>query len=119
MTDNTTNVTELLNNANQNEFESNEYIHKNIVNLDKSNVEELHLDIVEFNNGISKMSELCGMISALVNVGITPSMALSYISEKEVTEKVLSNGLETAKVNAEYEFKKLKSEYIDLQKQMI
>ena len=47
---------------------------------------EINYKTEEFQEGINEMSKKCGMITALINCGITPDMAFSYFIEKETME---------------------------------
>ena len=83
------------------ECSSSKYISENIVNIDKSDISEVRYDKSKFQKGIDKMSKLCGMITALVNVGITPDNALNYISESELNRQGTEATVEITKIQAE------------------
>lgn len=82
------------------EFENTEYISDNIIKLDTRNISSIFIDEKLFKDGVKNMSTLCGQISALCSVGITPSMALSYLNDKFTSEEINKNNLEISKLNA-------------------
>lgn len=86
--------------AGLNSEEGSKYIEQNIIGLDTSNI-DLQFDKKEFKKGVDKLSEICGSVTALVNVGITPDMALQYLSDRELTMKNLDNTYELSKLNTE------------------
>lgn len=85
------------------EFQNNntEYLEEYIKDINKDNIQDVQYDKDSFQKGISKMSKLCGMITALVNIGITPNEALSYISECELNKQGTEATLEITKIQAD------------------
>lgn len=77
------------------------YLSEYINEINKDNISDIQYDKSKFEKGISKMSKICGMITALVNVGITPDNALTYISEHELNEKGTEATLEITKIQAD------------------
>ena len=75
--------------------------------LDTSNVEDIQIFDESFEDGVYDVSEVCGSISALVSVGLTPAEALDYICNKEtmaynlqLAELNNKTSIEIAKINA-------------------
>ena len=68
------------------------YLSEYINEINKDNISDIQYDKSKFEKGISKMSKICGMITALVNVGITPDNALAYISEYELNSLISTEG---------------------------
>lgn len=93
-----------------------EYIKENILNISKSDLSKCIYDKKMFQNGINKVSELCGSITALVNVGITPSKAIDYLAEQESTKLMLDNSIELSRIQAEAAIKSSKNEVATFQK---
>lgn len=77
-----------------------DYIEDNIILLDTSDVCDIGYDADAFQRGVDAMSEFCGKITALVNVGLTPSMALSYLAGSEESKNVAAHNLEVSKISA-------------------
>lgn len=77
----------------ENLLENIDFSNQYIIELNKSDeLNNLGFDLKSFKNGVKKMSELCGMITALSNVGVSPIMALQYISNREdMAESITSN----------------------------
>lgn len=82
-------------------IKNTEYLSEYINEINKDNISDIQYDKSKFEKGISKMSKICGMITALVNVGITPDNALAYISEYELNEKGTEATLEITKIQAD------------------
>lgn len=70
-----------------------------IFNLD--NIQNLELCEEDFKSGVSDVSRLCGQISALVSIGISPELALSYLADKESTNNINEYNYKISKINAE------------------
>ncbi len=51
--------------------------------LDTSNVEDIQIHDELFYEGVCDVSDICGSITALVSVGLTPAEALDYILNRE------------------------------------
>lgn len=77
------------------------YILENIININKNNINDVVYDKNKFQNGVDKMSKVCGMITALVNAGITPDNALAYISETELNKQGTEATIEITKIQSE------------------
>ena len=107
---------ELLNDNNLN---SSEYIESNIIDLDVDNLKDIVINKSDFNDGVKDMSRLCGQISALCAVGITPSMALSYISEKYASDEVNKYNLKISELNANSNIESSKFGAMSVQKYSI
>lgn len=75
----------------------------NIILLDVNNLKSITFDNKKFKSGVDLMSEICGKITALTNVGISPTEALNYLSETEFGNKTLDTNLEITKINADIE----------------
>lgn len=97
-----------------------DYMIDNIVKFkNNDNLAKCNIDIDLFQKGINSVSEMCGIISALVNIGINPHKALDYIVDKNSTELMINNNTEIAKINAEASVKSSKYELANLQKNTI
>lgn len=117
-----TEISELLNQIGGLSLNNNseqDYISDNIVNLNKENISDLVLDKKLFGEGIQEISKLCGKIAALCSVGITPSMALSYIAEKESSDKIGEYNLQISKMNADATIESSKYGMASVQKMMM
>ena len=71
-----------------------------IIGISAEEVSKSKFDTKEFQRGINDVSRVCGMITALVNVGITPSMALSYISENESNKSIIDSNYKIAELQS-------------------
>lgn len=78
-----------------------DYLEEFIQCIDPDNILDVEFDAEAFQRGVNAMSEMCGKITALVNVGLTPTMALSYIAGSEESKQVAAHNLEVSKVSAE------------------
>lgn len=96
-----------------------QYIKENIFNISKDSLGSVKFDKSEFQDGIAKMSKLCGMISALVSVGITPNSALQYISETEGAKIITESNIEMAKIQSQTARDTAKFSYENSQRNMI
>lgn len=85
----------------------------------KNEVKDVSIDIEAFKKGISSVSELCGAITALVNVGINPHKAMDYIVDKEASKEIFENNLAVAKIQADANISTLKSEIASMQKNIM
>lgn len=95
------------------------YIKENIIIIDKINNGDFSFNKEKFQNGIDCISELCGKITALVNVGLTPTAALNYIASKEDRNDTLGYMLEAAKINSNTVIESSKYESINTQKNIL
>lgn len=77
------------------------YIPDKICDLNKDNIDRVQFNRDDFILGVNSVSRLCGQITALVNVGITPDMALSYLASVEESDKLAAHNLEVSKISAE------------------
>lgn len=77
-----------------------DYIYENIIELNTLDVSELTLDATKFKTGMDSVAELCGAITALVNVGITPSKAMEYLMEKEAAQEAMKHNIEMGNIQA-------------------
>lgn len=59
--------------------------------LDLDNLEGIKFDKKAFQKGINDISEMCGKICALTNVGITAQDALSFMINERTIEHNLTN----------------------------
>lgn len=80
---------------------SSEYIKENIFNLNLENLKDSVIDKDWFQFGVNDVSYLCGAISALVSVGITPNKAMDYIVEKEAADVAMKHNLEILNIQKE------------------
>lgn len=96
-----------------------DYIEDNVITLDISNISNIVLNRKSFEEGVNEVSKLCGKIAALCNVGITPSMALSYITDNETSEKIREYNLEISRMNADATVESSKYGMSSVQKMMM
>lgn len=80
---------------------SPEYIKENIFKLNLENLNDSVIDKDKFQFGVNDVSYLCGAISALVSVGITPNKAMDYIIEKEAADAAMKHNLEILNIQKE------------------
>lgn len=93
-----------------------DYIQENIVYLNTESLSRLNYDENKFSEGLKSMSYLCGKITALVNVGITPSEALVYISNMDTLDKATANEKEIAELQSNTSIECAKYESVNSQK---
>lgn len=92
----------------------------NVITLNfKNEVKDVSIDVEAFKKGISSVSELCGAITALVNVGINPHKAMDYIVDKEASKEIFENNLAVAKIQGDANISALKSEIASMQKNIM
>ena len=71
-----------------------------VADIDKLPPIEIELDqydLEEFQRGINETSYIAGVVTALLNAGVTEGFALDYILNKET----IKHNLETSKINKE------------------
>ena len=102
----------------ENEY-NKDYINENIFVLNKDLLSDITIDPVLFSEGVKEVSKICGKISALCSVGITPSMALSYISDKEISNDTIEYNLAVSKMNADATVESSKYGMSGVQKMMV
>lgn len=99
---------------------SKEYIEDNIVLVDTIDVElDSKIPLDSFQRGIDKMAEMCGSISALVSVGITPSKAMDFLVSQINADKGMKHEAEMIKIQANASVESAKYESANAQKAMI
>jgi len=81
-----------------NQNDSIEEIMLNFVNIiDKNSISEITFDAKEFAKGVKDYSFVAGQITALVNCGLSPEMAMSYVLNKESVTLQKEMNVEMAK----------------------
>ena len=78
-----------------------EYIKENIFKLNLDNLAESFINKDRFQVGVNDVSYLCGVISALASVGITPNKAMDYIVDKEAADVAMKHNLEILNIQKE------------------
>ena len=68
--------------------------------IDTSNIEECQYDKDEFQAGLNEYSRLAGKFTALMNVGLTPELALGYLVNMETAIMTKEMNIEMAKHGA-------------------
>lgn len=58
----------------------------NVIELDCEDLYKESIDVENFRDGIEDYSFVCGAITALCNVGLTPTEAIEFISNRETIE---------------------------------
>jgi hypothetical protein len=71
------------------EDSSNNYIPENIVEITKPCIENISFKENLFQEGVDSVSVLCGAITALVNIGVTPNKAMDYLTDKEASTDMI------------------------------
>jgi len=56
-------------------------------------VEEIEFNSEAFQEGVDSVSCVCGKLTALINVGLTPENALEYLMNQEIIESNYRMGL--------------------------
>ena len=105
--------------SNDNIDSNSGYIDEFIISIDTKNVSNIAFDLDKFKNGVDSMSELCGKITALVNVGITPSMALTYLSDTDASKAFMEHNLKVSEINADANVKSAIGAVSQTQKMMV
>lgn len=105
--------------SNDNIDSNSGYIDEFIISIDTKNVSNIDFDSTKFKNGVDSMSELCGKITALVNVGITPSMALTYLSDTDASKAFMEHNLKVSEINADANVKSAIGAVSQTQKMMV
>lgn len=54
-----------------------------IIQLNVDNLVDTEFNEEEFQQGLKDISKVCGMITGLINVGLPPELALTYILNSE------------------------------------
>lgn len=93
-----------------------DYISDTIILLDTDRLSNFSLDEASFKKGIDSVSELCGAITALVNVGITPSKAMEYLIDKAAAREAMAHNIEMANIQAKATVESSKYESVAIQK---
>ena len=70
------------------------YLSEYINEINKDNISDIQYDKSKFEKGISKMSKICGMITALVNVGITPDLYLNKPADYKGSDYGLNEAIQ-------------------------
>ena len=91
----------LLDDKSLNPDSPSEYIKENIFKLNLDNLAESFVNKDRFQAGVNDVSYLCGAISALASVGITPNKAMDYIVDKEAADVAMKHNLEILNIQKE------------------
>lgn len=91
----------LLDDASLSPDSPSEYIKENIFKLNLDNLAESFINKDRFQTGVNDVSYLCGAISALASVGITPNKAMDYIVDKEAADVAMKHNLEILNIQKE------------------
>lgn len=59
---------------------------ESFISVDTENLEDIKFNKTEFQKGVKSVSEVCGMITALANAGVSPTDALSYVMNERNTQ---------------------------------
>lgn len=101
------------------DFFVNRYLFSNILSINKGNISDSCIDRDLFVKGVKSVSELCGAITALVNIGVHPNKAMDYLAEKEFAIDNRAHNLELTKIQAETGIAISKNENGNMQKNTI
>lgn len=110
---------EIMAQEDPNDDSSGDYIPDLIYIIRRDNLDSILFDSEAFSSGVNNLSYLCGQISALVNVGITPSEALNYLSSKEGMDKAIAHEERVGEMQSKTAIECSKFEGINAQKNMI
>lgn len=105
--------------ASQFNNENQQYIAENIVEINKDNIKAINYNKDYFDKGIEDMSLIAGKITALVNVGITPIMALQYLYDTEANKDTLTSAESIAKINGNTNINKVKLDMLTFDKNSV
>lgn len=101
---------------NSHDYSFDDFLMVNTVSLDTENVSDVTIDRELFKKGVDSVSELCGAISALVNVGIHPNKAMDFLVEKEAAFKAMEHNIEITKIQANANIKCSENESVLMQR---
>ena len=90
-----------------------DYIEENLCTLSTDNVLDIEIDKEKFKNGVDEVSFLCGAISALVSVGISPNKAMDYIVDKEAVKEAMKHSIEMANIQKDISIETSKLNFVD------
>ena len=85
------------------------------ISIDTTNLEEVKFDKTNFQKGMKDASYLCGMLTALMNVGISAVDALAYY----MNESTMDNNIKLNEMVNEVEMSKIKAELIANEKKVL
>lgn len=97
------------------EVEYEDFIGFTPIELFKEDVEFLGYDADEFQNGIDSVSFICGQLSAFINCGLSPEMALNYIMSKEINE----NNIKISEISKSMNIEVSKNQVINVDKNTV
>ena len=97
-----------------------DYIKDNIILVNTTDVElDSKIPLDSFQRGVDAVAEMCGSISALVSVGITPSKAMDFLVSQINADKGMKHESEMIKIQANASVESAKYESANAQKVMI
>ncbi len=85
------------------------------ISIDTTNLVEVKFDKANFQKGMKDASYLCGMLTALMNVGISAVDALAYC----MNESTMDNNIKLNEMVNEVEMAKIKAELIYNEKRVL
>jgi hypothetical protein len=74
-----------------------EYIPMNISNLCKDNTMDIQYDESKFKDGVNDYSYIAGALTALLNTGLSPELAVQYI----LAQDEIKQNIKMTKINTE------------------
>ena len=83
--------------------------------ISKENIEGVEYDKKEFQKGLKDISNVCGMITGLMNIGVCAVDALTYV----INEHTFDNSIEVNKLLNELELNKTKVLMIEGEKRSV
>ena len=85
------------------------------ISVNKDNLADVEFDKANFKKGLKDISHICGMLTGLMNVGISALDALAYV----MNEHVMDNNIELNKLVNEAEIAKSKFQQLQIEKQTV
>lgn len=93
--------------------ESETFLEQNIIKIDTEYLSKSKINIQKFTEGVEAVSYLCGAITALVNVGITPNKAMDYIVDKEATEVAMKHNIDMSNIQKDISIETAKLNFVN------
>jgi hypothetical protein len=110
------NLNDMMQNSLEDACEINnnaDYLEDNIIKINTDGLSNYKIDLDKFGEGINSVSYLCGIITALVNVGINPNKAMDYAVDKEATQYAMEHNLEMANIQKDISIETAKLNFVN------
>lgn len=73
--------------------------------IETDNLDNVEYDQEDFARGVKDISYLCGQITALVNTGLPPEVALDYLFNLKLNNDNIENSIKLTELNSETQIK--------------